>query len=189
MVSDCGADWWQTIWGEMSHPLLMSGFLIIRFVAVLLLSAINNFNSRAALNSKTVAADALHAQGSLLEYDVHNLFGLTEAIATRAALETVQGKRAFVLSRSTFPGSGVHTAHWTGDNHANWQDLWRSIPGVLNMNLYGVPMVGADICGFNGGTTEELCGRWTALGAFYTFSRNHHEPQENQEPYLWSDNA
>jgi len=46
-------------------------------------------------------------------------------------------------------------------------------------------MVGADICGFIDPTTEELCGRWTAMGAFYTFTRNHHEPQENQEPYLW----
>jgi len=40
--------------------------------------------------------------------------GLMEAIPTRDALETVRGKRSFILSRSTFPGYGSHGGHWTG---------------------------------------------------------------------------
>ena len=67
---------------------------------------INNFNSRAPLNTKTLAMDALH-HGGVREYDAHNIFGFTEAIATRAALESHYKKRSFVLTRSTFAGSGV----------------------------------------------------------------------------------
>jgi alpha-glucosidase (family GH31 glycosyl hydrolase) len=131
-------------------------------------------NHHVPLNGFTIDADCPHGSDPrLIEYNTHNLFGMMEGIATAAALEQVTGKRSLVISRSTFAGAGHHNGHWLGDNDATWDSMRQSIAGVLAMNLFGIPLVGADVCGFNGDTTEELCARWSALGAFYPFSRNH----------------
>ncbi|XP_005001486.1 lysosomal alpha-glucosidase isoform X2 [Cavia porcellus] len=123
-------------------------------------------------------------------YNLHNLYGLTEAIASSRALVKVRGTRPFVISRSTFAGHGQYAGHWTGDVWSNWEQLSYSVAEVLQFNLLGVPLVGADICGFLGNTSEELCVRWTQLGAFYPFMRNHNDlHSQPQEPYRFSEPA
>ncbi|XP_029455043.1 lysosomal alpha-glucosidase [Rhinatrema bivittatum] len=141
-----------------------------------------------ALRSVTICASS--KQHLSTHYNLHNLYGLMEAIASHNVLVDVLKKRPFVISRSTFSSHGHYAGHWTGDILSSWEHLYYSVPAVLLFNMYGVPLVGADICGFAGNTTEELCVRWTQLGVFYPFMRNHNNERGlPQEPYVFSPEA
>jgi len=139
------------------------------------------------ISDKTICMTTTQGDSNqYLQYEVHNLFGYSQAIATQRAARQATGKRSMVLSRSTFPGSGKYTGHWLGDNFARWSNMGDSIIGMFEFNMFGIPYNGADICGFNEETTEELCRRWIQLGAFYPFSRSHNTLGDpDQDPAAW----
>ncbi|KZT24332.1 glycoside hydrolase family 31 protein [Neolentinus lepideus HHB14362 ss-1] len=143
-------------------------------------------NGAGRLSVKTIATNATHAPG-YVELDVHNMWGMMEEKTTHLAVQSIiPGKRPFLISRSTFPSSGKWTGHWLGDNYSKWQYMYFNIQGVLQFQIYQIPMVGADTCGFNDNTNEELCNRWMQLSAFVPFYRNHNVLGAiSQEPYRW----
>lgn len=137
------------------------------------------------LNPNTKAIDmAAGHYGGIIEFDAHSLFGFTESRATSSYFAQHLQQRPFIIARSTFPTHGRYASKWLGDNFSGWDWMGYSIAGVFDMQMFGIPVVGADICGFMNDATEELCSRWTQLGTLYPFSRNHNDIDSvSQEPW------
>ncbi|XP_054162742.1 lysosomal alpha-glucosidase-like [Oppia nitens] len=138
-----------------------------------------------SMTDMTLCMTAKHHIG--VHYDVHNLYGIYMAIATDIALKSVRQKRSFVISRATSPGQGRYSGHWDGDTDTTYKELAWTIPSIMNMNMFGIPLVGGDICGFLGNAKntsfyQEMCARWIEVGAFYPFSRNHNTKKMDQDP-------
>jgi len=94
--------------------------------------------------------------------------------ATHDAWARADDKRLFVVARGTYSGSGRYNQHFLGDNYRTWQDLKNSITGVMNFNMFGIPMTGPNTCGSLGlNIDDELCGRWMQLATFFPLARQH----------------
>ena len=97
--------------------------------------------------------------------------------------------RGLVVSRSAFAGMGKYAARQLGNNFSEDKYMGFSVTQIMAQNIAGMPLAGADICGFFSNATAELCARWYTVGAFYPFSRNHNNiGSTDQEPFafLWN---
>ncbi|CAE7020263.1 hypothetical protein CFE70_002841 [Pyrenophora teres f. teres 0-1] len=144
-------------------------------------------NAAGSISNKTLDTNIQNYDGTY-HYDTHNFWGSMMSIASRKSMVARRPeRRPLIITRSTFVGLGAHLGKWLGDNVSEWAQYRFSIAGILSFSaIYQIPMVGPDICGFAGNTTETLCARWTTLGAFYPFMRNHAgDTSISQEYYRW----
>jgi len=141
-------------------------------------------------SQRIVAVDCVH-YGNLDEYNVRSIPSLLQSKYTYNFLK----KRfpfPFILSRGSMMGGGQFAYTWIPDVRSKWNSIIPSLGSTLTFSLFGIPMVGVDICGFIGDnkTPPELCARWYQLAVFYPFARNAHTPlikEDNfQEPYRFS---
>ncbi len=54
---------------------------------------------------------------------------------------TFQDKRPLVISRSTYVSNGKYAGHWLGDNLSAWEQMHKSIIGMFEFGLFGMPYV------------------------------------------------
>lgn len=137
------------------------------------------------LEKSSIPLDAIHYDGNR-ELDTHSLFGTMQTMATGKYFSGKNGikKRPMIMSRSSFAGIGKYGSTTLNDNWSDYNYMAYSVTGIMAQNIAGVPLSGADICGFFGDTTVDLCAKWYTLGSFYPFSRNHNDWMNiDQEPY------
>lgn len=99
---------------------------------------------------------------------------MEEASTNKALRKLRPSERPFIIARSTFAGSGRKAAHWLGDNYSSWSSMWTSLQGVMQFGIFGIPMVGADACGFN--VRALPCGRAKAHFGAAKFRRGALQP-------------
>ena len=159
------------------------------------------------LDHMSMSLNATHPSNNLTEYDVHSLHGhmqgkLTSDILTNQTTTPIKDKRPFIISRSTFAGSGKYVQHFMNQNSSSWADMKTAIAGIMNFNMFGMPMIGPNVCGFSFYEgKDELCGRWFQLATFFPFAFQDgdfksditeiaSEPWRLDEPYKsWARNA
>lgn len=128
---------------------------------------------------------------------IWNLFSYNLHKATYHGLNHLPGrenKRNFIIGRGCLTGMQRFAGLWTGDNSSSWEFLKINISQVLALGLTGQALSGQDIGGFEReGDWEkwadpELLIRWTAMGAFLPWFRNHYIRKGRklfQEPYAY----
>ncbi|MEK4951352.1 glycoside hydrolase family 31 protein [Bacillus sp. FSL W8-1127] len=152
----------------------------------------NDMNEPAVFNeTKTMDLKVIHENDGnpKTHRELHNVYGLFMGEATYNGLKNqLNGKRPFVLTRAGFSGIQRYAAVWTGDNRSFWEHLQMTMPMCLNLGMSGIALTGSDVGGFAHDATGELLARWTQLGAFMPFFRNHSNIDTvRQEPWAFGE--
>lgn len=117
---------------------------------------------------------------------MHNVYGHLMAKATYDGFRKYNNKRPYVITRACYSGSQKYSTVWTGDNHSIWAHLQMAIPQLCNLGLSGLAFAGSDVGGFSSDCTAELLCRWTQVGCFSPFFRNHScTGTRRQEPWAY----
>ncbi len=152
----------------------------------------NDMNEPAVFNeTKTMDTNVMHKNDGdpQTHRALHNLYGLMMGEATYEGMkEQLGGKRSFLLTRAGYAGVQRYASVWTGDNRSFWEHLQMALPMCMNLGISGVAFSGPDVGGFAHDTNGELLTRWTQVGAFTPYFRNHSAlDTARQEPWQFGE--
>jgi alpha-glucosidase len=105
--------------------------------------------------------------------EAHNVYGMQMARSSYEGFRAHSTERPFVLTRAGYAGLQRYSAIWTGDNRAEDSHMLLGVRLINSLGLSGVSFTGMDIGGFTGNGSAALFNRWTQLGAFMPYFRNH----------------
>jgi alpha-glucosidase len=125
-----------------------------------------------------------------------NLYSYNLHKATYDGLNSLDircNKRNFIIGRGCYSGMHKYAALWTGDNASTWDFMKITLHQVLALGLSGQPISGSDVGGFERDHDKdkwvdpELLIRWTTMGAFLPWFRNHYNGNHKyfQELYAY----
>lgn len=101
------------------------------------------------------------------ELNLHNSFGALQSQISFNELIKAKDERPFIVTDSSTFGSGAHAGYVTGPNEGNWDNMKKSMWMTLNYNMYGMPLVGGNLCGrWSTQVDHQLCGRWHQAAVF-----------------------
>lgn len=99
-------------------------------------------------------------------------------------------KRPFIVTRSTFTGTGQYASYAIKSKYRTWSSLQNAIPHLMTMNMMGFTHSGVDVCGLieekddmRFSMDEELCLRWLQLATFFPLAR-HSQDFSAANPYV-----
>jgi alpha-glucosidase len=152
----------------------------------------NDMNEPAVFNeTKTMDLKVMHDNDGdpKTHREMHNLYGLLMGEATYEGMKAqLNGNRPFLLTRAGFAGVQRYGTVWTGDNRSFWEHLQMALPMCMNLGLSGIPFCGPDVGGFAHDTTGQLLSRWTQVGTFTPYFRNHSVIESiRQEPWSFGE--
>lgn len=168
-------------WGDLHHKFINMGVSGIW----------NDMNEPAVFsNEKKTLSDPEIVHDNDGDIDTHrrfhNVYGLLEGKSTYQALKKYTDSRPFVLTRAGFAGIQRYAAVWTGDNRSFWEHMQMAMPMLMNLGMSGVAFCGTDVGGFGDDSNGELLTRWTQMGTFIPFFRNHtSKGTARQEPWAF----